>query len=74
MDQPKLERMLHIMILLTTEPGTTVPEIAEKIDISKRSVYRYIDTMKSVGFIIEKKGNGLRMDTTSPFFMAINNN
>ena len=52
MDQPKLERLLRLMKLLTANNSLTVDEIAEKLGISARSVYRYIDTFKDAGFVI----------------------
>ena len=55
MDQPKLERLLRLMKLLTANSYLTVENIAEKLGITTRSVYRYIDTFRSAGFVIKKK-------------------
>jgi len=54
MDQPKIERMLRLMRLLSGSVNFTVEEIAEKMDTSYRTVYRYIDTFKDAGFVVEK--------------------
>ncbi len=55
MDQPKLERLLRLMKLLTANNSLTVDEIAAKLSISQRSVYRYIDTFREAGFVIKKR-------------------
>ena len=52
MDQPKLERLLHLMMLLTANTRYTVDELAERMETSPRSIYRYLDTFKAAGFAI----------------------
>ena len=55
MDQPKLERLLRLMKILTANNSLTVDEIADKLGISSRSVYRYIDTFRDAGFVIKNR-------------------
>lgn len=57
MDQPKLERLLRLMKILTANNSLTVDEIADKLGISSCSVYRYIDTFRDAGFVIKKSNN-----------------
>ena len=54
MDQPKIERMLRLMKMMSGNTNYTIDELAEKLGMSYRSVYRYIDTFKASGFVIEK--------------------
>ena len=54
MDQPKLERMLRLMKLLSGNVNYTVNELAERLGTTYRSIYRYIDTFKECGFAVEK--------------------
>lgn len=54
MDQPKIERMLRLMKMMSGNMNYTVEELGDKLGISYRSVYRYIDTFKASGFIVEK--------------------
>ena len=54
MDQPKIERMLRLMMLLTDNNRYTVEELSSKLDTSIRTIYRYIDTFKEAGFLINK--------------------
>lgn len=71
MDQPKLERLLRLMKMLTANNSLTVDEIAAKLSISQRSVYRYIDTFREAGFVIKKVDNFIKLDTASPYFKDI---
>ena len=39
--------------------------------MSRRTVYRYIDTFREAGFVIKKSGNCIRLDKESPHFRDI---
>ena len=54
MDQPKIERVLRLIALLSDNRIYTVDELAEILEISQRSVYRYIKTFRDANFAIEK--------------------
>lgn len=71
MDQPKIERMLRLMKMLTANTSYTVDEIAERLDMSRRTIYRYIDTFREAGFVIKKSGSCIRLDKESPHFKDI---
>ncbi|MDR1919241.1 MAG: HTH domain-containing protein, partial [Tannerellaceae bacterium] len=71
MDQPKIERLLRLMKLLTANNRYTVTNIADKLNLSVRSVYRYIDTLKEAGFVIKKNSDYIRIDKSSPYFRDI---
>lgn len=71
MDQPKLERLLRLMKMLAANNYLTVEEIAARLSITPRSVYRYIDTFRSAGFVIKKKNGCIRLDKSSPYFKDI---
>lgn len=71
MDQPKIERLLRLMKLLTANTTYTVDELAERLKMSRRTVYRYIDTFREAGFVIKKTGDCIRLDKTSPHFKEI---
>lgn len=71
MDQPKLERLLRLMKLLTANTSMTIDEIADKLALSSRSIYRYVDTFREAGFVIKKVNNCIRFDTSSPYFKDI---
>ncbi len=71
MDQPKIERLLRLMKLLTANNSYTVDELAERLSMSRRTVYRYIDTFREAGFVIKKRGEYIRLDKESPHFKDI---
>lgn len=54
MDQPKIERLLSLMKMQAGNKNYTIDELAERLGISYRSIYRYIDTFKDSGFVVEK--------------------
>ena len=54
MDQPKLERMLRLMKLLSSNVDYTVDELARKMGLSFKTVYRYLDSFKAAGFVVNK--------------------
>ena len=50
------------MRLMTGNAYFTVEELADKLETSYRSIYRYIDTFKELGFVVEKiHGNVYRL-------------
>ena len=71
MDQPKIERLLRLMKLLTANTTYTVDQLAERLDMSRRTIYRYIDTFRDAGFVIKKSGDCIRLDKASPHFKEI---
>ena len=58
MDQPKVERMLRLMQYLTGNVNYTLDEICERLDLSRRTLFRYLDTFKSAGFAVQRIGEG----------------
>lgn len=59
MEQPKIERLLRLMKLMTGNVNYTVNDLAERIGTTYRSVYRYIDTFKDAGFVVQNLGGGV---------------
>lgn len=58
MDQPKIERMLRLMQMMSGNVDYSIDELSERLGLSARSIYRYVDTFKSAGFVVEKlRGN-----------------
>ena len=54
MDQPKISRLLRLIVLMSGNHVYTVDQLADKLDTSQRTIYRYIDTFKEAGFAVEK--------------------
>lgn len=71
MDQPKVERMLRLMMMLTANSRYTVEELADRLATSPRTIYRYIDTFKEAGFVVMKNGPYFKLDKRSRYFKEI---
>ncbi len=72
MDQPKIERVLRLMKMMTGNNNYTVEDMAERLGISYRSVYRYIETFKESGFVVQRKGGGVyKLGKDSRYFKEI---
>lgn len=67
MDQPKIERVLRLMQLMSGKRHYTIDELAKVLGMSSRSIYRYMDTFKSVGYVIQKEGNVPRLLNMSEY-------
>lgn len=52
MELEKLGRQLRLMVLLTQNRTLSVEEIGQRLGMSRRSIYRYVDAFKNLGFII----------------------
>ena len=59
MDQPKVERTLRLMKLMTGNTTYTVEELAEKLGTTYRTIYRYMDTFREAGFAVRKVRTGV---------------
>lgn len=59
MDQARIEKVLKLILLLAKNRFMTIGEIAEKWDTSERTIYRYIDTIREVGFVVKRDRNGV---------------
>ena len=59
------------MKLLTANTTYNVDQLAERLQMSRRTVYRYIDTFREAGFVIKKSGDCIRLDKESPHFRDI---
>lgn len=72
MDQPKVERLLRLMKLMTGNVNYTVNDLAERLSTTYRSIYRYIETFKDAGFVVHKLDGGVyKLGKESPYFKDI---
>lgn len=71
MDQPKIERLLRLMMMLTANKYT-IEQLSDRLEMSPRTIYRYIDTFRNAGFLIKKNSdNVFRLDKESKYFKDI---
>ena len=56
MDQPKIQRILRLMVLLSGQRAYSLEELADDLGMSGRTIYRYISSFREAGFVIDKVG------------------
>ena len=57
-----MDRMLRLMQMLSSNVNYSVDDLMKELDISRRTVYRYIETFKSAGFAVQNThGNVWRL-------------
>ena len=71
MRHDKLERELNLLMLLTENHNYTVPDICDRIGISRRNLYYYLEFFRDAGFIVENNKPFYRIRKDSPFFKKI---
>ncbi|TRZ52014.1 WYL domain-containing protein [bacterium] len=57
----KVERLLKLLIWLSSGRWYRLQELGERLKLSERSVYRYIAAMRSAGLIVEIGDSGYRI-------------
>lgn len=71
MELEKFDRQLRLMVLLTQNRRLSVDDISRELHMSRRSIYRYIEAFRQMGFIVRKVGTRYSIDHESPFFKNI---
>lgn len=55
MDHGRILRLLDLMKLLSSNVDYTITELMDRLDISRRSIFRYLETLRFAGFAVQKK-------------------
>ena len=71
MEFDKFDKQLRLMVMLTQNSTLKVEEISSRLNLSRRSIYRYLDGFRAMGFVVIKSGSKYRIDHSSPFFKEI---
>lgn len=72
MEQPKIERVLRLMKMMTGNTNYTVEDMAEYLGVSYRTIYRYIETFKDSGFVVQRiDGSIYKLAKESRYFKEI---
>lgn len=66
-----LSRELSLILLMTENRAYTVQQLCNRLGISRRSLYYYIDFLRSYGFVVKKHGTCYSLDKTLPFFAKL---
>lgn len=67
----QLERELELMLLMAENRRYTVDQLCERVGISRRNLYYYLDFFRQAGFVVEKRGAAYSLDKSSPFFARL---
>lgn len=67
-----LKRELELLLLLTQNRQYTPDEICERLDISRRSLYYYLEFFRDAGFKVEKYKKYYYISRQSEFFRQLN--
>ena len=59
MDHGRIVRLLRLMELLSSNVDYTTQELMDRLEISRRSIFRYLESFKSAGFTMKKKGTSV---------------
>lgn len=66
MDTHKISKLLRLIKLLTGNVSRTIDSLAQEMGVTTRTVYRYIDTIRDAGFVVNKLyGNVYQMGKVS---------
>ncbi|RNI36708.1 WYL domain-containing protein [Hanamia caeni] len=73
MDQQKIQRLLRLLMMLAGKRWHSLNELMEKIESSGRTVYRYLETLETAGFVLEKNKGSYRLQRTSASTRSLQN-
>lgn len=66
MDHGRILRLLNLMKLLSSNVDYTIRELMDRLAISRRSIFRYLDTLRIAGFAVAKKGSNIHKLLSMP--------
>jgi proteasome accessory factor C len=61
MDQQKMQRLLRLLMMLAGKRWYSLQEIMGILESSDRTVYRYLETFETAGFVLEKNKGSYRL-------------
>lgn len=67
----KYGRELELLLLLTDNNNYTAQQIADKLGITRRSLYYYFDYLRESGFRLQKSGTRYSLDRDTSFFRRL---
>jgi predicted DNA-binding transcriptional regulator YafY len=60
-DQAKIQRTLRLLMLLAGKRWYSPAEVEDRIGIGTRTLFRYLKTLETAGFVVERSPNGYRL-------------
>ena len=65
---------LKLILLLTENKNYTAQDLADRLGITRRNLYNYLEYLRFSGFALKKSGTCYRLDRSSPFFRKLHEN
>ena len=59
MDHTTIQRLLRLMLMLSSNVDYTTPELANNLNITPRTAFRYIRSFKDSGFVLQKRNGNV---------------
>ncbi|MBN1988919.1 MAG: HTH domain-containing protein [Bacteroidales bacterium] len=70
-EQEKIQRTLRLLLLLSGRKTYTISELAEMLSTTNRTIYRYLETFREVGFQVERINGRYSIDKVSPRYKEL---
>lgn len=74
MRMTKYGRELDLILLLTENTSYTAQQLADRLGITRRNLYYYLEYLRSCGFHLIKNGLCYRLDRSAQFFRKLHAN
>ena len=68
-----MQRLLRFLMMLAGKRWFSLNELMEKLESSDRTVYRYLETFETAGFVLEKNKGSYRLQRTSTSTRSLQN-
>lgn len=68
---PVLKRQLRLLSLLAANYSMDIDQIAERMQMGRRQIYRYIEALRQAGFEFSHTGSIYRLNPSSPFYREL---
>ena len=65
---------LKLILLLTENKNYTAQDLADKLNITRRNLYNYLEYLRFSGFDVQKSGVYYRLGRSSAFFRKLTEN
>ena len=56
-NQNRIYRVFRLINLLKSSPSKSIKRLSESMEVSERSLYRYMELLADVGFVVQKDGS-----------------
>lgn len=71
MRHDKLEKQLDLLLMLVENNNYTAQDLCERLGVTRRNLYYYLEFFRLAGFNVIKTGYFYRLDRQSPFFKRL---